>query len=132
VAGSRSRIDFQKRVERTGRWLTAKDVAGHFVNAAVEEIAPRAQFVAERGDAVLRPLERTDSAELDDRGDVAGGVEQQLFRAIPDRSVANRHIAETEARHRVRLAEGVERNRALAYPGSDAILTCSPSNTTSS
>src|SRR5258708_3444283 len=82
-----------------------------------ESDSPRLELVAELGDARLRTLEGADAAELHDRGNVARGIEERFLHAIPQRRVPGGDIAETQAGHRVRLAERVERNGPVVHAG---------------
>src|SRR5262249_9001149 len=84
-------------------------------DAAIEEIAAGAEFLAELIDAVLRTFERADAAELYDRRNITRRVEKDLLGAFADLRVPDRGVAETQAGHRVRLAERVERNRLLVH-----------------
>src|ERR1035437_169624 len=95
--------------------MAGEDIARELLDASIEEIAPDAELGAEGGDAILRPFKRADAAELDDRRDVARRVEKHLLRASANHRILDRHVAQTQPRHRIRLAERVDRDCFIVY-----------------
>ena len=69
--------------------------------------------IEQRVSAAVEPL--ADGAELRDRADVAGRIEQDFLGPIPNLLVLHGEIADADAGHRVRLAEREHRNGALVH-----------------
>ena len=115
--GERVRVDRQPRdvregVERATR-LDARD-PGNRVQRRHEVVATAAELGHHRGDRVLRALERRHAGELDERRHARRRVDDQAGQRI-DEIGGNGGVPEPPARHRERLREPVEQDRAIEH-----------------